>query len=176
MNRRTTLTLATMALLCSAIALPMDDAAAQQKQQVSFKAPPENDKYTQQLTISVGDVPNHNMRVFEIHRTFPNNAPVINGFKLAEEWVRGTSDLTGGNGHGPLYCVFVMENGDKFVAQLDFVNQRISGTTVSTAVGHITSGTGKFEKIQGIVQQLAKITPGTQATDSQTDIEYWIEK
>jgi len=39
MNRRTTMTLTAMALLCLAVSLPAGRAVAQQKQQVSFKVP-----------------------------------------------------------------------------------------------------------------------------------------
>jgi hypothetical protein len=73
MNRRTTLMLTSMALLCLASALPASDAAAQQKQRVSFKSLPESTKYPQQNIIEVGDVPNHFVRVYEIR--FPAIRP-----------------------------------------------------------------------------------------------------
>ena len=84
MNRRIAVTLMTIGLLSLAVALPPSNVIAQQKQQVSFKAPAENSKYGIQQNIDVGDVPNRIVRIFEVHRTFPNNAPVINGIKLAE--------------------------------------------------------------------------------------------
>ena len=89
MNRRTTTALTTMALLCLAVSLPAGDAVAQQKQQVSFKVSAEDIKLTQK-NVDVGDVPNHIVNVYEAHTTFPNNAPVINGLKLAEIWARRT--------------------------------------------------------------------------------------
>ena len=85
MNRRSTLALTTTTLLCLAVALPSGDALAQQKQQASFTASAENSKYTQQLNVDVGDVPNHMVRIFDLHRTYPNNAPVINGLKLGDK-------------------------------------------------------------------------------------------
>jgi hypothetical protein len=97
-NRRTVFTLTTMALLGLAVTLPEGDAVAQQKQRVSFKAPAENSKYTQQSTIDVGDVPGHQVRVFEIHRSYPSNPPMINGVALKEQFQRGTSDFTDYNG------------------------------------------------------------------------------
>src|SRR5271163_1294508 len=89
MNRRTKLTLTTMALLCLAVALPAGDVLAQQPeyppqhreyqyQRVSFKPSAANSKYTQHYNIDVGDAAGHQVRVFEIHRTFPSNAPAIN--------------------------------------------------------------------------------------------------
>ena len=72
MNRRAALILRTMALLCLAVALPAGNAAAQEKQHVSFKTPVENSKYVQQLNVDVRDAPNHILRIFEIHYTYPN--------------------------------------------------------------------------------------------------------
>jgi hypothetical protein len=176
MYRRTTLTLTTMALLCLAVALPAGSAVAQQKQQVSFKAPAENSKYTQQLNVEVGDVPNHTVRVFEIHRTFPNNAPAINGLKLVEEWDRGTADLIDGNGSATQHLVFMMENGDRLFARTANVVQTTSGKLTVTVVGYITGGTGKFATIQGIVRTVGNFDYKTGFTENQTDIEYSMSK
>src|SRR6516164_10183611 len=99
MNRRTTTTtLMSMALLCLAVSLPAGSAVAQQKQQVSFKVPAENNKYGPQQNIQVGDVPNHIVRVFEVHYSFTANAPSINGLKLVEAWQRGLADVSDGAG------------------------------------------------------------------------------
>jgi hypothetical protein len=176
MNRRTTFTLTTMALLCLAVALPARNALAQQKQQVSFKVPAENNKFTQQQNIDVGDFPNHIVRIFEVHRTFPNNAPVINGVKLVEQWDRGTADYIDGNGPNVIYSVFVMENGDKFFVQDAAVIQKSSGKLTATIVGHITGGTGKFAGMQGILRQGNNFDFNTGFNESQTDIEYSMGK
>jgi hypothetical protein len=116
-------------------------------------------------------VPNHIVRVFEIHYTYPNNAPVINGLKLVEGWARGIADYIDGNGPDPLYLVYVMENGDKFFARTDGVVQSSSGKRTATQVGYITGGTGKFATIQGIVRSVAIINPQAGFNESQTDIE-----
>jgi hypothetical protein len=176
MNRRTTLILTTMALLCLVVALPAGNAAAQQKQHISFKTPAENSKYVEQLNVDVGDAPNHILRIFEIHYAYPNNAPVINGLKLVEAWTRGTADYIDGNGPDPLYIVYVMENGDKFFARTDGVVQNASGKRTATQVGSITGGTGKFAAIHGIVRLVAIIDPQAGFNESQTDIEYSIGK
>jgi hypothetical protein len=178
MNRRSALlTLTTMALLCWAFALPADNAVAQQKQQVSYKASAENSKYTQQLTVNVGDIPNHIVRVFELHRTFPNNAPVINGLKLVEEWDRGTAELIDGNGSAPQYIVYVMENGDMFFARIASLAQSTSeGKLTATTVGYITGGTGKFAAIQGTVRASVNFDYKTGFNENQVDIEYSIGK
>jgi hypothetical protein len=118
MKRRTTLTLTTMTLLCVAVAVPLGNAVAQEKQHVSYKVTAENSKYTQQQFIDVGDSAGHQVRSFEIHRTFPTNAPVINGIKVKEVWGRGVSDYIDYNGTATQYSVYVLENGDKFFTRV----------------------------------------------------------
>jgi len=176
MNRRIALALTVMAPLSSGIALPAGHAVAQEKQHVSFKAPAENTKFTQQLNIEVRDVPDHMVRVFEVHGTFPSNAPVIDGTKLAETWASGIGDRVDGNGPATQYNVFVMANGDKFYARLDALVQRTSGKLLSTQVGNITGGTGKFAVIQGTVRIVTNFDYKTGFNESQYDIEYSMGK
>ena len=59
--------------MCLAVALSITEAFAQER--LIFDVSAENTKYTQQHIIDVGDVPGHQVRVFEIHRTYPSNAP-----------------------------------------------------------------------------------------------------
>ena len=108
----TDLTLTTIALSCLAVALPANNALAQER--LAFKVGAENAKYTQQHAIDVGDVSGHRVRLFEIHRTYPSKAPEINGMKIVESWSRGISDYTNNNGEAITYGVYVLENGDKF--------------------------------------------------------------
>jgi hypothetical protein len=176
MYRRTTLSLTTIALLALTFALPTEHATAQEKQHVSFKAPAENTKFTQQLNIDVRDVPNHIVRIFEVHGTFPNNAPVINGAKLVETWASGIGDRVEGNGPATQYNVFVMENGDKFFARVDALIQNTSTNLTSTQVGNITGGTGKFATIRGIVRIATNFNYNTGFNESQYDIEYSMGK
>ncbi|MCP1846781.1 MULTISPECIES: hypothetical protein [unclassified Bradyrhizobium] len=105
MKRRATI-LSTAALLCLAVAVPMDDAFAQQTQRVSYKAGAENAKYTQQQFLDVGDVAGHQVRSFEIYRTFSTNPPVVNGLKIKETWTRGVSDYVDNNGPASIYNVY----------------------------------------------------------------------
>ena len=102
---------------------PPVDAIVQEKQRVSFKISAENTKYTQQHSIEVGDVSGHYVRVYEIQRTFPNNAPLINGVALKEQWNRAISDYTDNNGPGTTYGTYVLENGDKFFSRAALVAQ-----------------------------------------------------
>jgi hypothetical protein len=163
-----------MALLCLAISLPAGSAVAQQKQQVSFKVPAENIKFGLQQNVVVGDVPNHIVRVFEVHQSFPNNAPTINGLKLAETWQRGIADISGGAGTTSSYYLFVMENGDKFfVRNANVIQPAAGGKLVATGIGHITGGTGKLATIQGTARQVTTFDPIAGVPgESQMDIEY----
>jgi hypothetical protein len=178
MNRLTTINLTILALLCLGICLPADNAVAQQKQQVSFKVPAENIKFGLQQNVVVGDVPNHIVRVFETHTTFPNNAPTINGLKLAEIWQRGIADIADGIGTTSSYFLYVMENGDKFVVRnANVIQPAGAGKLVATGVGHITGGTGKLGTIQGIAQQVTTFDPIAGVPgENQIDLEYSIGK
>ena len=109
-----TLTLTTVALLCLAVLPPAGDALAQQKQLLIFTVDGANSKYTQQYIIDVGDLPGHQVRLFEIRRTYPSNAPAVNGRKIVESWTRGITDFIDNNGAATTYGVYVLENGDKF--------------------------------------------------------------
>src|SRR5262245_27397621 len=133
MNRLITFTLAAMAVLGLSVALPTGDALAQQKQKVSFKTLPENTKYTQQHIIDAGDVPGHQVRVYEIHRTLGANAPMINGVKLKETWNRGLSDYTDNSGANTNYTVYVLEDGDKFFARSTTLAHSQGGGKISTS-------------------------------------------
>src|SRR5215510_8951676 len=98
MNQSVRLILTAIALLGVSVAMPAVDAIAQQKQKVSYQTAAANTKYTQQNFVEVGDVPGHFLRSYVIHRTYPSNAPVINGVALKEQWTHGTSDHIDNNG------------------------------------------------------------------------------
>jgi hypothetical protein len=101
-------TLVTAALLCLAVGLPGSNALAQQRQQVSFKV--QESKFLVSQNVDVGDVRNHQVRLFDTHLILPT--PTINGLKLIEAFVRGTVDYLALRRR--CYHVFVDENGDKF--------------------------------------------------------------
>jgi hypothetical protein len=170
-------TLNICAIAAFGLALSFTGAAAQQKQHVSYKSPPETAKYTQQQAIDVGDIPGHQVRVYEIHRTFPTNPPVINGLKLAETWTRAISDYVDNNGMSINYTVYVLENGDKFFSRGTLVAQSVEAGKLSNSVASIiTGGTGKMAGIHGIVRSSGIAEPKAGVNENQTDIEYSIDK
>ena len=148
------------------------EAAAQQQERVSFTASSDNTKFTQQQNIEVGDVPKHIVRVFEVHRTYPDNPPLIAGEKLVEEWDRGVGNLINGNGSSKIYSIYVMENGDRFFARSAVVVQSASGKLKSTNVGTITGGTGRLGGMKGFVRASADYDLRSGDSNNQTDIEY----
>jgi hypothetical protein len=173
MNRCSTLTLTTVTLGL-AISPP---ALAQEKQQVSFNTPIENSKYTEKTeNLELGDVPDHILRVFEIRRSYPGGAPVINGVRIKESWVRGTGDRL--NGIGPItqYVEFVLENCDKIFARMDGIVESTSGKGTATIAGRITNGTGKFAGVQGTIREAAKFDIKAALNENRTEIDYSVGK
>ena len=149
-------------------------ALAQQKQKVVYKVGAENTKYPQRLTLDVGDEPGHTIGIYEIHRTFGANAPVVNGVKLKETMTRGYSDYLSNNGLSTNYQIFVGENGDKFFTLSRTMGQAdAAGKRTTIAVGQITGGTGKFAGMQGIMRAQGASDGKRGFNETSTEIEYW---
>jgi len=161
--------------------LAASDGLAQEKHRISGRMLAENTKYTQQYAIDIGDVPGHQLRVFEMHRTFPKDPPKFLDVAVKELWIRGYSDYIDLNGRAGEYSIFVLENGDKVFARNESVSQTVinpDGTKRSTAanVAAITGGTGKFIGMRGTMRFAAVFDPKTGMNENQFEGEYWIEK
>jgi hypothetical protein len=178
MNRLSTFTLTTMALVSLIVALPAGHTFAQQTaQKVSYKVTAENSKFTQQQFLDIGDVPGHQVRSFELHRTFPTNAPVINGVKVKEMWTRGISDYTNNTGANTNYSEYVLENGDKFYTRATTIAQGAGGgKLINSSAGTIIGGTGTLTGIRGIVKSSGSADPKAGFNETQAEIEYMIVK
>jgi hypothetical protein len=180
MTRTAALVLTTTALLYSAATAgeplsPIARDALARKQQVVFTAEAANSKFTQQHIIDVGDVPGHQLRLFEVHRTYPKNPPVINGINIVESWARGASDSTNNTGAAVVYHAYIAENGDKFFVQGSTVavQGEPDGKLTTTAVGLITGGTGKFSGIQGLMRLSVTADNKTGENEARIELEYW---
>jgi hypothetical protein len=177
MTQPTSNRLTVAALLCFAAAFSAGKGFAQEKQQVSFKVPAEISKYVVSQNVEVKDLPNHIVRIYELHRTFPNaSAPIINGLKIVEEWDSGTGDRIDGNGSDNGYSVYVMENGDKLFTRCEGHVAGIAGKGTDTLSGRITGGTGKLLGIQGTLRTVANFDLAAGSNETQTTIEYSIGK
>jgi hypothetical protein len=173
-TKKLTVTALAVLLLPGAATTGEDD----RRQEIVFKVGSANSKYTQQHTIEVGDTPGHQVRLFEVRRTYPTDAPVINGLKIVESWSRGASDYTNNTGAAIVYHVYIAENGDKFFVQSSTAAVQGQGTEkmTTTTVGPVTGGTGSFANIQGFLR--ASVTADLKAGANETEIrlEYWFSK
>jgi hypothetical protein len=78
---------------------------------------------TQQHVLDVGDVSGHQIRVYELHRTYANDKPNCENLKRTESWTRGYSDYIDRNGRTWGYDVTLLENSDKIFFQFDGTSQ-----------------------------------------------------
>ena len=157
------------------------DGWAQDKRTISWKTSGEHTKFTQQHTIDVGDIPGHQIRILELHRTFPANPPVFEGVKVVEDWTRGYSDYINVSGRAWGYSVLLLENGDKIFVQWDGTSHTIAsadGSRKSTFTGtlRLTGGTGKFQGIRGTLRSVFAFDLKAGLNEGQNEGEYWLEK
>jgi hypothetical protein len=159
----------------------MSNGLAQDKQKYYFKTPPGVSTYTQQHVIDIGDVPGHQIRVYEIHYKYNTDAPVYDGVKVVEAWTRASSDYTDGNGRASGYAVSLLANGDHIFSVVDIISQTKVGPdgsrkTIFTNVARLAGGTGKFKGIRGTLTGSGTTDFKTGTSDTVTEGEYWMEK
>lgn len=162
------------------LSVPKGWAQAQQKTAISFQVSAENTKYTQQHALDVGDMPGHQIRIFEIHRIYPKDPPLFAGVPTKESWVRAVTDNLGDDGHVVGYVVYAMQNGDKIYGRYEGTAQgtgeqpsgrrHVSGNTI------FTGGTGKFRAIRGVLHNTNLAEPAKGFNESRTEGVYWMEK
>jgi hypothetical protein len=175
--RRTRAALLGATLACFATA-----AAAQEKTRISFAVPASIAKYVAQQTIPVGDVPGHDVRIFDLVRTFGPDAPMIAGVRLKEIRSVGWSDYTDLNGPGASYSTWTLVNGDKFFTHTNIVSHNASWQDSSKkgaenrTSGPISGGTGKLAGIRGTTRNASRFDPKSGSNESRFDVEYWIQK
>jgi hypothetical protein len=156
-------------------------AFAQTAQYASYKVAAADTTYSQQHTIDVGDVPGHQLRIYEIQRQFPKNGPVIGGLRLVKQVDRAFSDYTDFKGPAVVYGVWEFENGDKFYARGDQVTEskrNPDGSLFATShrISKITGGTGKFQAMKGTLDALTTLDNKTGKNETQVDLEYSMGK
>jgi hypothetical protein len=166
----------TVSLVCLAVALSTNVALAQER--LIFDVSAENTKYTKQHEIDVGDVPGHQVRIFEIHRTYPTNAPTIHRIRIVESWTRGMSDYINNNGEATSYSVYVLENGDRFFTRgsLIAIQSPEESNLSATTVGPIIGGTGTLSRINGMARSTTSANPKTGLNETHIDILYWLQR
>ena len=157
------------------------EAWSQQKYSLSYTAPAAASRYTEEHLIDVGDVPGHQVRVFELHYDDSMTGVAFAGVKGKETWTRGTSDFTNGNGVASNYNVRVMEDGSKIFSRQLVLAQ--AGTNAEgakvlkfSAVETLIGGTGRFSRIRGTIRTAAERVVGAPALSAQFTGEYWFEE
>src|ERR1700732_3106533 len=153
--------------------------SAEERCKVSEEATAAKSNYTQQQVLDVGDVSGHQIRVFELHRTYANDKPNCEHLKRTESWARGYSDYIDRNGRAWGYEVTSFENGDKIFAQFDGTSQTTvapdgSKKSTATVVTRYTGGTGKYEGIRGFLRGISGFEPDKNMNQVQAEGEYWL--
>jgi hypothetical protein len=156
-------------------------AAAQEKCTMSWQVPAADAEYTGQHAFDVGDVPGHQVRIFEVRRTFTDDQPNCEGLKPVEQWLRGYSDYVDRNGPSWGYSVTLLENGDKIFADFSSATQTAvspdgSKKTVATTVQKWTGGSGKYQGVRGIQRESTVFDLDTNFNETRAEVEYWFEK
>jgi len=153
--------------------------SAQERCKVSEEATAAKSSYTQQHVLDVGNIPGHQIRVFELHRTYANDKPNCEHLKRTESWTQGYSDYIDRNGRAWGYEVISLENGDKIFGRYDVANQMTVGSDGSkvakaTTIVTLTGGTGKFKGIRGVTKG-SVVSDFKTLSDAVAEGEYWIE-
>jgi hypothetical protein len=159
-------------------------ALAQEKRSFTLSSAGTKSQYVQQLAIDVDDVAGHQVRVYEIKRTFPvDGAPVIDGVRVVEQWSRGWSSYTSGVGPAMGFYTYVMENGEKIFLEFTAATEaRISQSGSKHGSSHsaakIVGGTGHFAKIRGTEVEVTEFDsdPTNGYNRGTGHGEYWFEK
>ena len=161
--------------------LAIPNVSAQEHCKMSWETPAADTKYTQQVAIDVGDMPGHQVRVFELHVVYPNDKPNCEGLKRTESWVRGYSDYVDRNGRNWGYVVTTLENGDKMYAEFAGTAQTVvsadgSKQSTSTGTSRWIGGTGKYQGVRGIERSQSVFDPAKGLNQGKGESEYWFEK
>jgi hypothetical protein len=180
-RRQRTRLAATAVLLCSTLAVAATAANAQEKFPLSYRATAAETRYVQQHAVEVGDVPGHQVRIYEIARTFKGSPPTFRGIAAPSDFTRGFSDYTDVNGRAWGYGGFLLENGDRVFTRYEGVSSstvKPDGSRQSTnqTVIVITGGTGAFGGIRGILKSGSVFDPATGMNATEAKGEYWFEQ
>jgi hypothetical protein len=159
----------------------VQQALAQEKCQRKLDNSGAESKYTEQHVMDVGDVEGHQIRIFELHRTYASDQPNCEGLKRKENWSRGYSDYVDLNGRAWGYTVIVFDNGDKIFGEFSGTSHTVvteDDKKQSTYVGvtNYTGGTGTYQGVRGIARDKISFDPIANVNIAESEEEYWIVK
>jgi hypothetical protein len=176
--------LAAAIVFVSSLGLAPSEGWSQDKYKIKVDVSAAQTKYTYQHVLDVGDMPGHQVRMYEIQRTYGDKAPVYRGVRAIEEFNRGQSDMTNGNGRSWGYSITVLENGDKIYAQFIGTIWTVEGAggtkqATYTGTGTYVGGTGEFKAIRGTNRSRSQIQIAdgkVVSNQTETEGEFWFEK
>jgi hypothetical protein len=156
-------------------------AVAQDRCKTVFNVPAADTSYPLQHTIDVGDVPAHQVRIFELKRKILNAQANCEGHKVVESRQWGYSDYVERNGRSWGYGEHVLDSGDKIFFTFDGTTQTVAGPDGSprstfTGIDLWKGGTGKYQSVRGIERQTAAFNPDKNFNEAKFEAEYWLEK
>ena len=162
-------------------ALAFSPVAAQERCRLRWEIQPADTTYTRQHAIDVGDVPGHQIRIFEAHRRFPDDKPNCEGLRRTESWARVASDYVDRNGANSGYLTIVLENGDRIFGRMSGTSQTSTAAdgsqrSVATTVTTYTGGTGRYRSVRGIQRESIVFDPGRNFNQVEAEAEYWFEE
>jgi hypothetical protein len=172
---------APVVLVVSVFLMTANDGWAQEKRRIAWSTSAATTKYTEQHALDVADIPGHQLRIYQLHRTYSNEPPVFEDVKVVEDWTQGVSDYINVNGHTGGYGHYVFENGDKIFYRWDGTSHTVvsgDGSRKSNFVGTtvFTGGTGKFHGVSGMLQAVFRFDPKAGINEGRVEGEYWIAK
>jgi hypothetical protein len=171
----------TILVALAGLACAGGEAVAQERCKIKWEGPAANTQYTQQHWLDVGDMPGHQIGLFELRRTFPDDQPNCEGLKRVEQFSRGWRDYQDRNGRAWGYIVTTLDNGDKIFGEWSGTSHTVvaaDGSRKSVFVGTVTwtGGTGKYQGVRGIQRDNIVFDPEKNLNQSQSEAEYWFEK
>ena len=151
-------------------------AWAQQKYTIP-PTPEGPNQYLQEYAIDVGDIPGHQVRIYQLHMDYPKRDLAFAGVIVKERVMTDMTDYVNQNGLFTGYSVYTLEDGNK-------VFSRFTGTTQVDSAGgrkfvfveNFVGGTGKFKGMRGQLRGGGERAPGASSLTAETSGEYWIEE
>jgi hypothetical protein len=141
-------------LLAFGLAMP---AAAQQKQSISISKTTADTRYTQEHMIDVGDVPGHQVRIYEINVTYKKGELAFDGVEVKEGWARSMSDYTNGSGPAMTYATYVLEDGNKVFSKSTVAAQTTANPDGTKTIKFIA--VENSEGLAGLLESEGKYYP-----------------
>lgn len=169
------------ALVIGSATLLASAGLAQETCTETFAAGDAESEYTEQHVMDIGDIVGHQIRIFELKRTYPDAKANCEGLKRTEQLVHGYSDYVDRNGRAWGYTVTTYDNGDQMFSQWTGISHTVvntDGSKTSTYSGTsvITGGTGMYKGVRGTGRDKALFDPEKNINESDSELTYWIDK